>query len=69
MEYEKDKGELKFLTRNKRQLLLLTSGDVQEKEGAGGLRKKGMPMVVAADTEKVVSFARKDEAGARKCGS
>jgi hypothetical protein len=69
VEYEKDKGELKFLVRNKKELLLLTNVDVQEKEGAGGLRKKGMVMVAAADTEKVVSFAKKDEAGARKCGS
>ncbi len=68
VEYEKDKGELKFLARNKRQLLLLANGDVQE-EGDGGLRKKDMTMVAAADTEKVVSFAKKDEVGARKCRS
>ena len=45
VEYEKDNGEQKFIVRNKNQLLLLTNGDVPEKEGAGGLRKKGMAMV------------------------
>jgi len=70
VDYEKDNGEQKFLARKKKQLLLLTNGDVPEKEGAGGLRKKGMAMVAAADTEKIVSFAKKDEeAGARKCRS
>jgi hypothetical protein len=39
VEYEKDKGDLKFLTRNKRQLLFLTNDDVQE-EGAGGLSRR-----------------------------
>ncbi len=49
--------------------MLLTNGDVQEKEGAGGLRKKDMAMVTVTDTEKVVPFDKKDEVGAHKCGS
>jgi hypothetical protein len=49
--------------------LLLTNGDVLEKETAGGLRKKGTAMGAAtAETEKLVAFAKKgEEAGAPEC--
>jgi hypothetical protein len=69
VEYEASEGEVKFIARNKRQLLLLNGSDVPEKEAAGGPRKKAMTMVAAAGAEKVVSFAKKDEAGAQQCGS
>ncbi len=63
--YEKQKIEL----RNKWQTLLLTDGDVLEKETAGDLRKKGTDMAAAiAETEKLVAFAKKgEETGAPEC--
>ena len=47
--------------------MFLTNGDVY-KEAASGQHKKGMAMVTAAETEKLVAFAKKDEeAGAADC--
>ncbi len=66
---EKLYGEQKIELRNKWQALLLTNGDVLEKEAAGGLRKKGTTMAAAAaETQKLVAFAKKgEEAGAPEC--
>ncbi len=62
VEYEKLYGEQKIELRNKRQALLLTNGDVLEKEAAGGLCKKGTAMTAAAaETQKLVAFAKKGE--------
>ena len=49
--------------------MLLTNDDVLEKESAGGLRKKGTTMAAtAAETQKLVTFAKKgEEAGASEC--
>ena len=44
--YDKTWGEQKIDQRNKKQVLLLTNGDVY-KEAASGQRKKGMTMVTA----------------------
>ena len=69
VEYEKLYGEQKIELRNKRQALLHTNCDVLEKEAAGGLRKKGTAMAAAAaETRKLVAFAKKgEEAGAPEC--
>ncbi len=62
VEYEKLYGEPKIEIRNKWQTLLLTNGNVLEKEAVGRLRKKGTVMTVAAaETEKRVTFAKKGE--------
>jgi hypothetical protein len=65
--YEQAYGDQKISLRNKKQAMFLTNGDVY-KESASGQRKKGMAMVAAAETEKLVAFAKKDEeAGAADC--
>ncbi len=70
VEYEKVYGEQKIDLRNKRHALLLTSGDVMEKEAAGVLRKKGTAMAAdAAETQKVVTFGKKGEERARRSAS
>jgi hypothetical protein len=69
VEYEKLYGEQKIELRNKWQILVLTNDDVLEKEAAGGLSKKGTDMAAAAaETQKLVAFAKKgEEAGAPEC--
>ncbi len=60
VEYEKLYGEQKIELRDKRQALLLTNGDVLEKEAAGGLRKKGTAMAVKVKVRRSTKLVGND---------
>ena len=64
---QQDYGDQKISLRNKKKSMILTNGDVY-KETTSGQRKKGMTMVTASETEKLVAFAKKnEEAGVAVC--